>query len=52
VTGVWIAAIAGALVAAGVVGIVWYLIPASVDVVDGLDRLTSIRAAFEDLTRI
>lgn len=38
-TGIWIAAIAGALVTAGLVGIVWYLVPASVDVVDGLDRL-------------
>ena len=38
-TGIWIAAIAGALVATGLVGIVWSLIPARVDVVDGLDRL-------------
>ncbi len=37
--GIWIASIAGALMTAGLVGIVWYLIPASVDVVDGLDRL-------------
>lgn len=40
-TGIWIAAIAGTLVTAGLVGIVWYLVPARVDVVDGLDRLLS-----------
>lgn len=38
-SGIWIVAIAGALVAGGLVGIVGYLIPSRVDVVDGLDRL-------------
>jgi len=38
-TGPWIAAIAGALVAAGLVGLVWYLVPARPDVVTGVDRL-------------
>ena len=38
-TGVWIATIAGALVAAGLVGLVWYLVPARPDVVTGVDRL-------------
>lgn len=38
-TGPWIAAIAGALVAAGLVGLVWHLVPARPDVVNGVDRL-------------
>ena len=38
-TGPWIAAIAGALVAAGLVGLLWYLVPARPDVVTGVDRL-------------
>ena len=37
-TGVWIAAIAGALVAAGLVGIAWYLAPARIDLADAVDR--------------
>lgn len=37
-TGVWIAAIAGALVAAGLVGVAWYLVPARIDLADAVDR--------------
>lgn len=37
-TGVWIAAIAGALVTAGLVGIAWYLVPARIDLADAVDR--------------
>jgi Flp pilus assembly protein TadB len=37
--GMWIAAIAGALIAGGLVGIAWYLIPARVDLGDAVDRI-------------
>lgn len=37
-TGAWIAAVAGALVAGGLVGVAWYLIPARIDLTDAVDR--------------
>ena len=37
-TGVWIAAVAGALIAAGLTGLAWYLIPSRIDLADAVDR--------------
>ena len=40
-TGVWLAALDGALMAAGLLGVVWYLTPARVDLGDALQRISS-----------
>lgn len=40
-TAVWIAGLAGAVITAGILGVVWYLMPVRVDLRDGLDRISS-----------